>query len=369
MPERPLTTVAGDRQLDASGAMRVRLATWDDDPPVGGQGVYAGELRAALSERGIDVSTMAGRGGHAVRYRRVTGRGHLDMSIRLNADPGLLLTGEPDLVHVSGGPGGLQLIRRLPVPVVFTAHHTYGQAHSRFRLQRALSPLEAAGYRRAAAVAAVSKATARAVVALGVPPQRVQVIAPGVRLRSPGAPVERESGSMLFVGRLEPEKGPLDALEAMRRVIEARPMTRGLLVGAGSLEDEVRGRTEADDRITLRSHLSDEELATEFHRAQVVLMPSEFEGLGLVALEAMAAGAAVVGYDVVGLRDTIGTNGTLVPAGNVAELAATCRRLIETDSLREELTARAAIAVCEQYSWNRCAAEFEELYGRILDRF
>lgn len=290
------------------------------------------------------------------------------MSIRLNADPGLLLAGEPDLVHLSGGPGGLALLRRLPVPIVFTAHHTYRQAHGRLRPQRALSPLEAAGYRRAAAVAAVSAATAQAVVGLGVPPERVRVIAPGVRLRSPGAPVDRESGSMLFVGRLEPEKGPLEAVEAMRRVIETRPTARGLLVGAGSLEGAVRAHTDGDDRITLRSHLSDEELATEYHRAQVLLMPSEFEGLGLVALEAMAGGAAVVGYDVVGLRDTIGADGMLVPAGNVAEMAAACRRLMEDDSRREDLTARAAIGVRERYSWNRCAAEFEELYAQVLDR-
>jgi glycosyltransferase involved in cell wall biosynthesis len=368
VPERPLTTVAPEPRPHATGAVRVRLVTWDDDPPVGGQGVYASELRAALSERGIEVSTLAGRGSHAVKCRRITGRGHLDLSIRINADPGLLMAGEPDLVHMSGGPGGLQLLRRLPVPVVFTAHHTYSEAHGRLRWQRALSPLESAGYRRAAAVVAVSPATAQAVVRLGVPPQRVRVIAPGIRGRSPDAPVERESGSMLFVGRLEPEKGPLDALEAMRRVIEARPMARGLLVGAGSLEDVVRGQTGADDRITLRSHLSDEELATEYRRAQVVLMPSQFEGLGLVALEAMAAGAAVVGYDVVGLRDTIGADGMLVPAGNVAELAATCQRLMETDSLREELTARAAIAIRERHSWSRCAAEFEELYRQVLDR-
>ena len=118
----------------------------------------------------------------------------------------------------------------------------------------------------------------------------------------------------------------------------------------------------------MRSHLSDDELATEYRRAQVVLMPSQFEGLGLVALEAMAAGAAVVGYDVVGLRDTIGDNGGLVPAGNVAELAAVCRQLLQDDARREDVTGRAAIAVGARYSWDRCAAEFEELYGQVLGR-
>ena len=343
--------------------MHVRLATWDDDPPVGGQGRYAHELRAALAARGVAVSTSAGRGPHAVRYRRVTGRGHLDMSIRLNADPRLLLGGEPDLVHCSGGPGGLQLVRRLPVPVVFTAHHTYRQAHGRHGLSR----LEAAGYRRAAAVAAVSEATARAVRDLGVPPERVQVISPGISLSSAPGPVEREPGFMLFVGRLEPEKGPLDAIDAMQRVMAELPSARGLVVGTGSLEGAVGAATGAD-RISVRSHLSDDELATEYRQAQVVLMPSQFEGLGLVALEAMAAGAAVVGYDVVGLRDTIGDNGGLVPAGNVAELAAVCRQLLQDDARREDVTGRAAFAVGARYSWDRCAAEFEELYGQVLGR-
>jgi glycosyltransferase involved in cell wall biosynthesis len=368
VPDRPLATAVRADPPASKAGVHVRLVTWDDDPPVGGQGRYARELRAALAARGLKVSTSAGRGAHAVRFPRLTGRGHLDMSIRLNADPRLLLGGGPDLVHLSGGPGGLQLVRRLPVPVVFTAHHTYRQAHGRQSLQRALSPLEAAGYRRAAAVAAVSAATAQAVRDLGVPPERVRVISPGVRLGDAPAPVEREPGSMLFVGRLEPEKGPLDAIDAMQRVARGVPGARGLVVGAGSLEDVVCARTSADDRISVRSHLSDDELAAEYRRAQVVLMPSQFEGLGLVALEAMAAGAAVVGYDVVGLRDTIGGHGGLVPAGNVGELAALCALLLQDDARRDDLTGRAAIAVRERYSWDRCAAEFEELYSQVLDR-
>ena len=52
----------------------------------------------------------------------------------------------------------------------------------------------------------------------------MQVISPGIHLTSPNAAVERESGLMLFVGRLEPEKGPLDALEAaFRPLVKAIP--------------------------------------------------------------------------------------------------------------------------------------------------
>jgi glycosyltransferase involved in cell wall biosynthesis len=368
VPDPTLTALSPEGTPGRKTELHVRLVTWDDDPPVGGQGVYARELRAALGRRGVVVSTAAGRGPHALGYRRITGRGHLDMSIRLNADPRLLFDEETDLVHVSGGPGGLQLLRRLPVPVVFTAHHTYRQAHGRLRLQRALSALEAASYRRAAAVAAVSDATAQAVLDLGVPPERVHVIPPGVQLSDAATPVEREPGRMLFVGRLEPEKGPIDAIDAMQRVMEDVPAARGVIVGAGSLESVVRDRTSGTDRISLRSHLSDDELAAEYRRAQVVLMPSRFEGLGIVALEAMAAGAVVVGYDAIGLRDTIGRDGVLVPAGDVAELVAASRRLLEDDARRVDIAGRAAIAVRERYSWDRCAARFEELYRPILAR-
>ena len=75
----------------------------------------------------------------------------------------------------------------------------------------------------------------------------------------------------------------------------------------------------------------------QFRRAEVVLVPSAFEGLGLVPLEAMAAGTAVVGYDVVGLHDTVGRRGELVAHGDVAALAAACRRLLVDSTRREQL--------------------------------
>ena len=53
---------------------RVTFATYDDTPPLGGQGVMLQGMRAALEERGVDTATVSGRGEHAIRYPRVTGR-------------------------------------------------------------------------------------------------------------------------------------------------------------------------------------------------------------------------------------------------------------------------------------------------------
>lgn len=350
--------------------MHARVATWDDDPPVGGQGVYVRELRRSLVARGVRVSTTAGQGRFAMRYRRITGKGHLDMSIALNRSMRPLLVGDPDVLHVSGGPGGLQLLRRLPLPVVYTAHHTYRLSHARPGARRAFGSIEARGYRRAAVVAAVSPSTADAVVELGVPRSRVIVISPGVCADEPaGPPVAREPGRMLFVGRLEAEKGPLDAVAAMQRVVADVPGARGYVVGSGTLAAEVgvAARAAGNGGITPLGRLSDDEVALELRRAEVVLLPSAFEGLGMVALEAMAAGAAVVGYDVTGLRDTIGPHGLLVPHGEVGQLAAACRRLLADAPLRHHLAAGALDAVRDQRSWSRCAEEFEELYRHVID--
>lgn len=361
-----MTTGDGSRS-----SLHVRIASWDDDPPVGGQGVYVRELRTALIERGLTVSTTAGRGRFAVGYRRITGRGHLDLSVALNLSPSPLRSGDPDLIHVSGGPGGLHLLRSTGRPVVYTAHHTYRLAHPRFGPSRALGLVEGACYRRADMVAAVSASTADSVIECGVPRTRVTVISPGVRLGSgdPGG-VERIPRRILFVGRMAPEKGPLDAVAAMHRVAEVVPGTTGVVVGGGAQLSEVAAAAGSSPagRSTVRvlGRLSDEEVMTELRRAEVVLIPSAFEGLGIVALEAMAAGAAVAGYDVVGLRDTVGPHGLLVPFGDIDGLAGACRRLLEDQRLRQELTSAAGEAVRRQRSWSRCAEEFDELYRSVI---
>src|SRR5437660_1079411 len=179
---------ADHRLLPALPAlMRVTFASYDDDPPLGGQGVLLHGMRAALERRGVDVATVSGRGDHAIHYPRVTRRAPLDLSLQLNRRPDLLTRNRPDVVHVYGGPGGVLLVRRLGVPLVYTAHHTYHQAHGRGDARRALAPLEARAYRRAAMVLPVSRSTADALHAMGVPSSHIEVMPPGIDV--PGAEV------------------------------------------------------------------------------------------------------------------------------------------------------------------------------------
>jgi glycosyltransferase involved in cell wall biosynthesis len=352
---------------NSTSSLHVQLVTWDDDPPVGGQGVYIRELRRALVSRGTRVSTCAGRGEFAISYPRITGRAHLDMSMALNRSLRPILESEADVLHVSGGPGGIVLLRRTPSPTVYTAHHTHRQSPWARQARRVFERLERRSYDLANAVAAVSPSTAQAVIDMGVPSSKVVVIPPGidVGLAALGE-IEREEARILFVGRLEPEKGPLDAIAAMDALTQKVAGCRGFVVGSGSLRATVaQAAASTLGRVTFLGTLSDEEVRHEYCRAQLVLVPSAFEGLGMVALEAMASGAAVVGYDVEGLHDTIGSGGRLVPRGDVRGLVDACIELLSDPEGLRDLAQLAHDTVSREHSWTRCAEQFNELYRQV----
>jgi glycosyltransferase involved in cell wall biosynthesis len=342
---------------------RITLVSYDDDPPLGGQGGQVRGMRTALSERGHHVATLSGRGVNARPYPRVTGRAPFDFSLHLNRHPELIRTTVPDVVHASGGPGGVLLVRDVGAPVVYTANHTYRMAHGRGSLRRLLSPLEGRAYRRAAMVLAISESTAAAVRALGVDSRRVAILPPGVDVPAHSTP-SRSAPRLLFAGRWEPEKGVLDAVAAMRAVIARRPGTTALVVGRGSLAAQVHDSAAGEPAIEVAGHVDEARLAAEYARASVVLMPSQYEGLGLVALQAQAHGAVAVGYDVEGLRDAI-AHRLLVAPGDVSALAALCVDLLDAPGRREELAIQAIQQVRAEHSWEVMARHLDQVYAAV----
>ena len=345
---------------------RVTVATYDDDPPLGGQGVVVHGIRAALERRGVRVHTISGRGEHAIAFARRTGRAPLDFSLQLNRYPQTLLRASPDVIHAQGGPGGVLLWKRVGAPLVYTAHHTYRQAHRRGSVKRLLDGVEARSYRGAAMVLPVSRSTANALLEMGIPASRIEVLSNGVdAVDLPG--VEHEDGRVLFVSRLEREKGVLDAISVLQALTDADPRVHGVMVGGGSLEAVVRRAAESSrGRIEYRGALGREALNREYARAAIVLMPSRFEGLGMVALEAQAAGTPVVGFDVDGLRAAVGAGGVLVPAGDLSALRAAVAELLDDPARRAESGARGREAVLAEHSWDAIGARLEEIYRSVI---
>jgi len=345
--------------------IRVTFASYDDDPAVGGQGVVLHGTRNALRRDGVHVHTVSGRGQNQVSYPRRTGRAPLDFSLQVNRNRLILYRDAPDLIHAFGGPGGVLIWRRLLLPLVYTAHHTYRQAYARRHLKRALGPLEARAYRRAAMVLAVSPSTASAVHAMGVAASRIEVIPPGIDTPPVDGSVH-EPGRILFVGRLEAEKGIDDALGVMRALVADDATVRGAVIGAGRLAGHARAAAAASrGRIEFLGSVDAPTLRSELAKAALVLMPSRYEGIGLVGLEALASGTPVVGYDVAGLRDAVSDGGMLVASGDRQALRAQAARLLAEPARAAELAARGRERIRREHAWSDIAARLHEIYRRV----
>lgn len=344
--------------------MKVTFVSFDDEPPQGGQGVMLRGMRRVLELCDVETTVISGRGKHAVDFPNVTGRPPLDFSLWANRNSDSITQAHPDVVHVHGGPGGVLFLRRLEVPVVYTAHHTYRQAFVPSDPRRVLAPLEGLAYRRAARILAVSDSTADAVLAMRVPASRVAVVPPGIDLPEL-QPDAREQGRMLYVGRLEREKGPLAAVRLMRRVLQRRPGWSAAVIGTGRLDRQVREEASEYKQIEVLGRVDDPTVARELTRASVLIMPSRFEGLGLVALEAQSRQTPVVGYDVTGLRDAVRDGGTLVGEDDEEALYRAALRVLTDDGFAAELGRRGRAFVAKEHSWDVVGTLLRQAYAAV----
>jgi glycosyltransferase involved in cell wall biosynthesis len=178
--------------------------------------------------------------------------------------------------------------------------------------------------RRAQLVIAASSFLAEQARALGA--REVRVVPSGVAFpESVGEP--EQPPHVLYVGRLSPEKGVLELLEAC----DGLPL---VVVGDGPLRDRVPAAV---------GFVPPGELGAWYERASIVAAPSRREGYGVVAREAMAWGRPVVVTAVGGLVDAVedGVTGLVVPPGDVAALRAAVKRLLDDPQLRARLGAAA----------------------------
>ncbi|MDQ4145631.1 MAG: glycosyltransferase, partial [Actinomycetota bacterium] len=139
---------------------------------------------------------------------------------------------------------------------------------------------------------------------------------------------------------LRPEKNHLLLLRAFARVLHALPQAKLVLVGGGPLDAALRYQARAMDiieRVTFLGHVDD--VWPHLVVDGVFVLPSRYETSGLVLLEAMAAGMAVIATSVGGITEIVrdGTNALLVPSDDPSAMSAAIVRLVEDRRLRHRL--------------------------------
>jgi colanic acid/amylovoran biosynthesis glycosyltransferase len=251
---------------------------------------------------------------------------------------------EADLVHTHWLPSGaVAITTRKPFVVQLWGSDVELARHAPRLARRVL--------RRARVVVCPSHALADEARTLGA--REITVIPSGVDLAA-DVGEEADPPEVLYAGRLSPEKGVLELVEA------AQGMNL-VVAGDGPLRDRVSQAS---------GFVPPEELARLYARAAVVVCPSHREGFGVACLEAMAHGCPVVASAVGGLLDLVvdGETGIHVPPGDVPALRSAIERLLADRELRRRMGEAGRRRAAEHFSWDAVTRRTVELYARYAGK-
>jgi len=199
-----------------------------------------------------------------------------------------------------------------------------------------------------------------------------EVLFNGVEMdRFESAPPLRDAqgrATVLFLGRHEPRKGLQVLLDAFATLQQPAVLW---VAGDGPGTEVQRRRHPESDRVHWLGLLSDEEVASRLAGATVLCAPSlQGESFGMVLLEGMAAGCAVVASDIEGYRTAAGGHATLVAPGDVHALASALDDVLVDAAAGTSAEARkGAIEYARAWSMDALAGRYLEVYGRAIESF
>jgi glycosyltransferase involved in cell wall biosynthesis len=288
----------------------------------------------------------------------------------------------PDLVHVVNpavlGLGGIWLAKSRNLPLV-ASYHThlpkYLEHYGMGMLEPLLWELLKAAHNQASLNLCTSTAMVAELAAKGI--QHTALWQRGVdtdlfrpelrndrmRARLHG-PHDDTGNLLLYIGRLSAEK----QIERIRPVLEAMPQTRLALVGDGPHRQQLERCFEGTPT-TFVGYLAGQDLASAYACGDAFLFPSSTETLGLVLLEAMAAGCPVVGADRGGIPDIVsdGENGCLYDPDQPHSLTTAVQRLLGESQTRSCLR-QAARQEAERWGWAGATDQLRGYYRKVLNQ-
>jgi glycosyltransferase involved in cell wall biosynthesis len=226
-------------------------------------------------------------------------------------------------------------------------------------------------------VACVSSAVLEQIVAAGLPSSRVSLVRNAVETPPPIDPVrraelERELGLagapvVAIVGRLVSQKAHERFVVAAQLVAQAQPAVRFLIVGDGPRRAEIERQVDTlglADRVIFTGRRSD---AREIiARAQILVFSSDWEGLSIAALEALAAGTPVVSTDVEGMRELLaGGAGAIVPLDDGTSLGQRILALLNDEPSRRAMGGAGRELIAREFSLGEMIDNYVRLYEKL----
>jgi D-inositol-3-phosphate glycosyltransferase len=391
----------------------------------GGMNVYVREITRQLGAMGIHVDVFTrSQNEHVPHVLHDLGYGNRIVHIRAGSEYPLpkkeLVTYLPqfvngiyefadnkgisyDLIHSHywmSGIAAIQLKNMWGIPIV-NMFHTLGVMKNRV----AQSPEEVEGEYRIEGEREVLKAADKIIAATTAEyaqllwlyqadVNKIMVIPPGVDICKfypiPADEAKEYIGvppcgrMLLFVGRIEPLKGLdvlIEAISIMRQgdVWKENPFCLAIIGGEPDESDEqdniemsrIKALSEnfgLQDFVTFLGKRSQDSLPYYYSAAEAVVVPSQYESFGMVALEAMACGTPVVASHIGGLAYLVqdGITGFTVPVDDPVELANRLSSLIQDPNLRDRM-GKQAVQVAQDYAWDKIASKLVAVYDGLLN--
>jgi glycogen synthase len=355
---------------------------------------HTAELTRALDRRGVVQTVLTTRPPTAPYFQRLGDHARvirLGLPLRrfrqLYAPQAAIIAPilalRADLVHVHLGedlavlPVGAVAARLHGLPLVLTVHtslrHTLAVSDLRSAVLKTLGgPIERWGELSAEAVLVITPRLRRLLLTDGADENRIHLIPPGVNPSLFEGPFEDPFSGVgtprvLFVGRLAAQKG-VGTLVSAAALLED-PRAQVLLVGDGPKRKRLKReakRIGVADRLHFVGFVAHERLPAVLAHADVLVLPSIYEELGTVLLEAMQAALPIVASRTGGIPDVIedGVNGMLVPPDEPEALAHAINRLLADRNLARRLS-EGARERGKDYDWEVLAERVLRVYQDV----
>lgn len=389
---------------------RILMLSWEYPPEtVGGLGRHVYDISHALASYGDEVHVVTcpatgksddcyedGVHVHRVSPEHLNADDFMTWVKQLNS--AMITTGSEivsrfgpfSVVHVHDWlveEAGIRIGDCFEIPLLATIHATeYGRNRGLHNgLQQHIHSLEKQLTNKARLVITCSRYMAREVASLfSLPATRVRVVPNGVNpanlygkggIGLEGNMVKKrreEKPTILFFGRLVPEKGVQVLLESIPLIASRVPDVHLLVAGRGPYEEHLKDLSMhlgINNRVSFVGFLSEKELAGFLQQGWAAAFPSLYEPFGIVVLEAMATGVPVVVSDTGGLQDVIehGVDGYKAPPGRADLLAFYLSELLANPVLASDFGYRALRKVQTVYDWHYIAAMTRDIYQELTD--
>jgi len=285
----------------------------------------------------------------------------------------------PDIVHVHHGWIIASILADTGLPYVITLHGTEYYAFERFAEYRELALKGLHGAK--IVMALTEKERDQAIQAYGLDPSKVVIVTSGTdtntfkpikvdkeELLKRYSISERDKPVVFFGGRLTDQKGIDTLLKASKIYSQSDESPITIIAGDGALKEQLEelARELKLEGVYFIGNQNHQQMVELFNLADVAALPSIFEPLGLIAIEAMACGTPVIAGNVGGFTKTVNPQvGSLVEPGDHIALAEKITAFIK-DGMKAKVGERAVAYVRENYSWENTVNNIESIYEQNI---